>query len=83
MVNVLNFVHESLTKWHMQTVQTQIRLLLRVYTVCQSTDYFRKHLAKSVQNEMFEILEYLLYMFEQYMRNKLSKWGQVQSVHLV
>ena len=37
-----------LTNWHMQTVQTQTRLLLiRVYTVCHSTKYFRKQLRKS------------------------------------
>ena len=33
-----------LTKWYMQTVQTQIRLLLiSVYAVCHSAKYFMKH----------------------------------------
>ena len=49
-VNVLKFRKpESLKKWNMQTVQIQIRLLLsliRVYTVCHSTKYFKEQLHK-------------------------------------
>ena len=47
-VNVLKFrTQKLLIKWHMQTEQTLIRLLLRsslirVYTVCHSTKYFKK-----------------------------------------
>ena len=38
---------KGLTKWHMQTMPTQIRLLLiRVYIVCHSTKYFKKQLHK-------------------------------------
>ena len=64
-----------LTKWHMATVQTQIRLflrssLIRVYNVCQSIKYFRKQLHKkqtldkNVWNKVFEILGHLSYLLE-------------------
>ena len=48
-VNVLKFrTPNSLTKCHMQTVQTQIRRssLIRVYAVCHSSKYFKKPLHK-------------------------------------
>ena len=42
-VNVLKFqTPKSLTKWHMQTVQTQISSLIWVYTACHSTKYFQQ-----------------------------------------
>ena len=45
-MNVLKFpTPKCLTKWHMQTVQTQISLI-RVYTVCHSMKYFKKQLHK-------------------------------------
>ena len=49
MVNVLKFrTPNGLTKCRMQTVLTQIRLLLqiRISTVCHSTKYFKKQLHK-------------------------------------
>ena len=50
MVNVLKFrTPKFLTKWHMQTVQTQIRLLqslIWVYTVCHSIKPFKRKLHK-------------------------------------
>ena len=52
MVNVLKFhTLKCLTKWHVQTVQTQIRRssLTRVYTVCQSTKYYKKQLHKKAE----------------------------------
>ena len=57
-----------LAKWHMQTVQTQISLI-RVYTVCHLTKYFKKQLhkkqnlsQKNVQNKEFKILVQLPYI---------------------
>ena len=38
-----------MTKWFIQIVQTQIRLkeqLIKVYTVCHSSDYFKEQLHK-------------------------------------
>ena len=67
-INVLKFqTPKCLTKWHMQPVQTQIRLLLkesliRVYTVCHLLSILRskriksKIQAKIVWNNVFEIL---------------------------
>ena len=49
MVNVLKFLTPKFpTKWHMQTVQTQIKLcsLIKVFTVCHSTKHFKKQLHK-------------------------------------
>ena len=76
-VNVLKFCTLTcLTKSHMQTVQTQIRLLLRsslirVYTVCYSTKYFKKKLhqkqnsgkkkKKKKLTNVFKFLGHLLY----------------------
>ena len=49
-VNVLKSLFTKVqTKWHMQTVQTQIRLLLQlvwVYTFCYFSNYFKKQLHK-------------------------------------
>ena len=46
-VNVLKFLTPKfLTKWLMQTVQTQIRMLLIVYTVCHSIKGLKKQLHK-------------------------------------
>ena len=74
MVNVLKFwILKCLMNWHVQTVQTQIRLLLRsslirVYTVCHSTEHFNRQLhikqnlsQKSMENKVFETLGHLLY----------------------
>ena len=75
-VNVLKFrTLKCLIKWHMQTVQTQIRLLLwssliRVYTVCHSTKRFKRQLRKTAKfkqkknktlNKVFDILGHLPY----------------------
>ena len=47
MVHVLkSWIPKCLTKCRMQTVQTQIRLLIRIYTVYHSTKYFKKRLHK-------------------------------------
>ena len=50
----------------MQTVQSQVRLLLnliRVYTVCHSTKYFKKKLQYGIKvwNKVFELIRHLPY----------------------
>ena len=67
MVNVLKFhTPKCLTKWYMQTVQTQIRLLLKEQSDqglhCLSFQYFKKeqhkkqNVGQKVWNKVFEIL---------------------------
>ena len=74
-VNVLKFrTPKCLTKWHMQTVQTQIRLLhrsslIRVYTVCNSTKHFKnscvkkQNLSQKALKKVLEIFGHLLYKY--------------------
>ena len=69
MVNVLKFCSPKwLTKWHMQTVQTQIRLLLKELSdqglhfplgILRNNSIKSKNLAKKVWNKVFEILGHL------------------------
>ena len=52
MIHVLKFrTPKFLTKWHMQTLQTEVirSSLIRVYTVCHSYKYFETQLHK-IQN---------------------------------
>ena len=56
-----------LTKWHMETVQTQKSSLIRVCTVCHYTILRNnciknKNYAKIIWNKVFEILGHLLYL---------------------
>ena len=76
MINVRKFLTPKfLTKWHMQTVQSQTSSLIRVYTVCHYTKYFKKlmhkkpNFDKKVWNKVFKILghsvNFNIYMTQQ------------------